>query len=118
RAGLGAAQPVQAGVHHDAMQPAADRGVVPERTRAAMRREHRVLQRVLGVLAGAGGQAGQPVQLTLVTVKQLIERVAVTGDMGCQQLGVTAFALAVSPETHGRTLTNRWSRGTSPTQGL
>jgi hypothetical protein len=33
--------------------------------------------------------------------------------MGCQQFGVTALALGVSPEAHGRTLTNRVCRGTS-----
>jgi hypothetical protein len=53
-----------------------------------------------------------------MTVEQFVEGVAVAGDVGCQQLGVTAFSLAVSPETHGRTVTNRWSGGTSPMQGL
>jgi hypothetical protein len=47
-------------------------------------------------------------------VEQLSEGVAVAGDMGRQQLGVTAFPLAVPPDTHGRTVTNRCSRGTSP----
>jgi hypothetical protein len=47
-------------------------------------------------------------QLPLVTVEQLVEGVTVAGDVGCQQLGVSAFSLAVSPETHGRTVTNRW----------
>jgi hypothetical protein len=36
-------------------------------------------------------------------VEQLAEGVAVAGDVGRQQLGVTAFP----PDTHGRTLTNR-----------
>ena len=49
-----------------------------------------------------------------MTVEQLVEGIAVAGDVGCQELGVTAFALAVSPDTHGRTVTNRLSRGTSP----
>jgi hypothetical protein len=47
-------------------------------------------------------------------VEQLVECEAVAGDVGREQLGVTAFALAVSPETHGRTVTNRWEGGTSP----
>ncbi|ETZ48689.1 hypothetical protein L838_3051 [Mycobacterium avium MAV_120709_2344] len=33
--------------------------------------------------------------------------------MGCQQLGVAAVTVAVSSEAHGRTVTNRVSRGTS-----
>jgi hypothetical protein len=47
------------------------------------------------------------VQLSLVTVEQLAEGVAVPGDMGGQQLGVTAFSLDLFPHTHGRTVTNR-----------
>ena len=105
--GFGAPQPVQAGVDHDAVQPAADRGVMPKRTRATVGREHRVLQRVLRVLAGATGQPGEAMQLPPVTPEQLAEGVAVAGDMGGQQLGVTAFSLDLSPHTHGRTVTNR-----------
>lgn len=37
-----------------------------------------------------------------MTVKQLAEGVTVAGDVGGQQLGVTAFPLDASPETHGR----------------
>jgi hypothetical protein len=62
-------------------------------------------------------------QLALVTVKQLPKGVAVAGDVGCEKLGVTAFFLTAFretriPDTHGRTLTNRCPRGTSPTQRL
>jgi len=65
------------------------------------------------------GEPGKAVQLSLMTVKQLAEGVAVAGDMGRQQLGVTAFPLAISaeihaPDTHGRTVSNRLSCGTSP----
>ena len=51
RVSLGATQPIEAGVEHDAVQPAADGGVVPKRSRPAVRREHGVLQRIFGVLA-------------------------------------------------------------------
>jgi hypothetical protein len=105
--GFRATKPVQAGVDDDAVQPAADRGVVPKRTGASVGREHGVLQRVFGILGSAGGQPGKAVQMSLVTVEQLAEGVAVAGDMGGQQLGVTAFSLNLSPHTHGRTVTNR-----------
>jgi hypothetical protein len=39
--------------------------------------------------------------------------VTVACHMGCQQFGVTALVLGVSPEAHGRTLTNCLWRGTS-----
>jgi hypothetical protein len=42
-----------------------------------------------------------------MAVEQLAEGVTVAGDMGCQQLGITAFSLDVSPRAHGRTVTNR-----------
>jgi hypothetical protein len=47
------------------------------------------------------------VQLPPVTVEQFAEGVAVAGDMGGQQLGVTAFSLYPSSHTHGRTVTVR-----------
>ena len=55
---------------------------------AAVRLEHRVLQRVGGVFGVAAGDLRQPVQLAVVTVEQLLERVPVTGDVRGQQLGV------------------------------
>lgn len=69
---------------------------MPERAGAAVRGEHGVLQRVFGVLGGASGEPGKPVQVALVTQEQLAEGVAVTRHMGCQQLGVTAVPLDVS----------------------
>jgi len=98
---LVAAQPIQAGIDHDAVQPAADRGVVAKCAGAAMGRDHGLLQRVLGVLRVATGQPGDSVQVSMVAVKQLLEGVPVTGDMSSQQLCVAALFC------HGRTLTNR-----------
>ena len=82
------------------MQPTADRGVVPERTGAAMRRKHGFLQGVLGVLRDPGGQPRQPVQLSLMALEQFGEGVAVTCDMSGQQLGVTAFACPRPDSNH------------------
>ena len=50
--------------------------------------------------------------------EQLAEGVSVAGDMGCQQLGVTAFVLVVNPKAHGRTVTVGISGGTSPEGGM
>ena len=55
---------------------------------AAVCGQHGVLQRVGGVVGAAAGAAGQPVQLAVVAVEQLLERVPVTGDVRRQQLGV------------------------------
>ena len=109
--GLQAPQPVQAGVDNDPVQPAAHRGVVPEGAGAAVRREHRVLQRVLGVLGGAGGEPGEPVQMPLVAAEQFREGVPVSGDVGGEQFGVTAIWRAGCPVNHGRTVTNRRGAG-------
>ena len=48
-----------------------------------------------------------------MATEQFAEGVAVAGDMGGQQVGVTAFLLDVSTEAHGRTVTNRMFCGTS-----
>jgi|SRR5579884_1612741 len=114
---LAAAQPIQTGINDDAVQPAADCGVVPERTRTAMRREHCVLQRILGVLVIAAGQAGKAMQLAVMTVEQLGEGVAVAGDVIGQQFGVAALPPNRRFQTHGRTVTNRRVRSTSPQTG-
>ena len=57
RADLAAADPVEAGVHHDPVQPGGDRGVAAEGVGPAERRDHRVLQRVGGLLRVADGPA-------------------------------------------------------------
>jgi hypothetical protein len=63
--------------------------------------EHRVLQGVRGIFGVAAGDSRQPVQLAVVTVEQLLERVPVTGDVGRQQLGVRPVDSPAAP--HSRT---------------
>ena len=99
---LVAPQPVEARVDDDAVQPAADRGVVAEGRGAAVCRQHRILQGISGVLGIAAGDPRQPVQLAVVTVEQLLERVPVTGHVGRQQLGVRPVDSPTAP--HSRTL--------------
>lgn len=48
-----------------------------ERSSGAVCREHRVLQRVRRILGIPAGQMREPVQLTVVPVEQLLERVRV-----------------------------------------
>ena len=72
---------------------------MPECAGAAVRGEHRILQRVLGVLGGAAGQPGKPVQLPLVAVEQFGEGVAVAGDVRRQQFGVAALCSAFPAES-------------------
>lgn len=84
RPGLGAAQPIQAGVERDAVQPAADRGVVPEGAGATVRRQHRFLQRIVGIFSRHADEPGEPVELVTMTPEQLGECVRVAGHMGGQ----------------------------------
>ncbi len=71
----------------------------------AVCRQHRVLQRVGGVLGIAAGHQGEPVELTLVAVEQLLEGVPVAGDVGSQQLRIGAELSALPLEgPHSRTL--------------
>ena len=105
----GAAQPVQAGVDHDAMQPAADGRVVAKRGGAAVRGEHGVLQGVVGVFGAARRPPGQPVQVAVVAADQLCERIPIAGDVGGQQVGVAAGGTG-----HGRTVLTGAGLRTSP----
>jgi hypothetical protein len=50
--------------------------------------QHGILQCVGGIVGVATGEQRQPVQLPLMAVEQLLERIPVTGDVGSQQLGV------------------------------
>jgi len=89
RAGGSAAQPVQAGVDHDAVQPGGNGRLTPEVTRPAESGDHRVLQRVgrlLGVADGTQRDRPQPVP---VPAEQLAERLAVSGHMPAEEFGVS-----------------------------
>ena len=85
RMGLAAADPVQAGVDHDAVQPGGDRRVAAEPGRAAVRREQRVLEGVGGLLAVAEGAQRDRPEPVAMPADQLGERVRVAGDVGAQQ---------------------------------
>jgi len=104
-----AAQPIQAGIEHDAVQPTADGRVVAKRSGRSMCRQHRVLQGILSVVRATGGEPGQPPQPAVVAAVELTECVAITGHMCGQQLGVAAIRLS-----HGRTVTSGARGGTSP----
>ena len=53
--GLVAAQPIQAGIDHYAIQPAAHRGIAPKRRRAPVRGQQSVLQGIGGVVLTLSG---------------------------------------------------------------
>ena len=89
---------VDACVDDDAVQPAADGGVVAERAGVAVYREHGVLEDVGGVLGAAAVVGGQAVQPAVMPAEQFLERVPVTGDVGCQQIGVAAWGRTVGAE--------------------
>lgn len=107
-----AAQTVRAGVDNNAVQPTADRRVMPKRTGGPVRGEHRLLQCVIGVLSGLAAPSGQPIELSPVAAKQLSEGVTITGDMCGEQVGI---ATTVGGEAgHGRTVASTGPPGTSP----
>ena len=86
--GLDPAQPVQAGVDHDPVQPGGHRGLAAEGVRATVRREERLLHgvgRQLGVTGGAQRDGPHPVT---VSAEQLTEGVGVTGAVSRQQVAV------------------------------
>lgn len=85
-----------------------------KRAGAPVRREHRILERIGRILGTVGGQLGKPVQPSMMTVEQLLERVAVACDMRGQQFGVAVFLPTLVPKAHGWTVTNRSMPGTSP----
>jgi len=116
RVSLVAAQPIQASIHDDAVQPTADRSMVPKRCGAAVRRDHRLLQRVLGVLGAAAAQPGDAVQLPVVAEEQLLERIPIARDVSRQQFGVATLSGTLLPNlrgAHRRTVTNDSMPGTS-----
>ena len=107
-----AAQTVRAGVDNDAVQPTADRSVMPKRAGGPVSGEHGLLQGVIGVLGGLAAPSGQPIKLGPVAAKQLSEGVTITGDMCGEQVGI---ATTVDGEAgHGRTVASTGPPGTSP----
>ena len=68
------------------MKPAPDGGVVPECRRAPVRREHGLLQDVIGVLGTRRRRACQPVEPRAVPGEQFLEGVPVTGRVCGEQL--------------------------------
>jgi hypothetical protein len=111
-----APQPIQASIDDDAVQPTADCCMVPKRSGAAVRRDHRLLQRVLGVLGAAAAQPGDPVQLPVMAEEQLLERIAIARDVSGQQFGVATLSGTLLPNlrgAHRRTVTNDPMPGTS-----
>jgi hypothetical protein len=73
------AQGVQAAVGGDPVQPGADRRALLETGQPAPGRQQRLLKRVLGVLGGAKNPVAMDLQLVLIGVHQLPERVLVPG---------------------------------------
>ncbi len=88
-----APQRVSTRIDDYAMQPAADRRVVPEGAGPAVRAKHRVLHGVVGVLVGHAAAAGQSVQLGVVAAEKLLEGTPVAGRVRGQQSGITALVL-------------------------
>ena len=83
-----AASPIEAGVHHDAVQPGGDGGVPAESGGPAVRGEQRVLDGVGGLLAVAERTQRHCPEPVAVPADQLTERVLVTVDVGAEELGV------------------------------
>ncbi len=104
-ADLAAAEPVQAGVDDDPVQPGGDRGVAAVGPGAAEGGDHRVLQGVGGVLGVAGGAQRDRPQPVPVPPEQRAERVVVTGDVRREQ-GPVVRRIARPPGAHDRTLTS------------
>ena len=83
-----AAQLVQAGVHDDPVQPGGHRRVAAELRRPAERGDHRLLQRVRGVIRVVQRAQGHRPEPVAVAAEQLAERVGVAVGVAAQQLGV------------------------------
>jgi len=85
--------PVEAGVHHDAVQPGRHRGIAAEGSGPAERRDHRVLQRVGGILwVGQGADRYRP-QPVPVPQEELPEGIGIAGDMQLEQVCVGRLVL-------------------------
>lgn len=72
-----------------------------------MRRQHRVLQGIRGIVGVATGDLSQAVQLAVMPVEQLLEGIPLARDVRDEQLCVRPLWLSDSPEApHRRTLIN------------
>ena len=78
------AQPVEAGVDDDPVQPGRDGGVAAEGPGPAVRRDQAVLEPVGGVLAVAHRAQGDRPEPVAVPVEQDAERLGVAGDVGAR----------------------------------
>ena len=87
------AQPVEARVDHDAVQPGGDRCVAAEGPRPAERRDQGLLQGVGGVLRVAHGAQGHRPEPVAVPREELAER----GLIGKRQASSTSPATSISP---------------------
>ena len=85
---LRGAQPVEAGVDHDPVQPGRDGGLAAERPGPAVRRDQAVLQPVGGVLGVAHGAQRDRPEPVAVPGEEHAEGVGVAGDVRGEQLGV------------------------------
>ena len=86
--GGAAAQPVQCGVHHDPVQPGGDGRLAAEVRGPAEGGDHRVLERVGGLLRVADRAQRDRPQPVPVPAEQLAERLGVSGHMPAEQFGV------------------------------
>ena len=89
---------------------------MPKGSGPAVRAQHRLLDRVVGILSGLATSPGQPVQLASVPPEQFGEGVAVSGDMGAEKVGIGAVGCRaghnadVSHPAAGRHFTRRVRR--------
>lgn len=102
--GCGLADPVEAGVHRDAVQPGGHGGLAPEGVGGAEGGDQGVLYGVGRFLTVAQRPQGHGPQPVAVASSQLAEGVGVAGDMLGEEVriarwigGTGAVALAVSP---------------------
>ena len=82
--------PVEAGVHDDAVQPGPNSGVGAEVRGGAVCGEQGLLKCVVGVLAGVGGAERDLPEMIAVAQHELAERVGIAGDVRAQQREIAA----------------------------
>ena len=97
RPGSPPAHPVKRRIYHDPVQPGRDGGIATEAGGPAESGNHRVLERVgglLGVAQRADRHRPEPVSVAL---EELAERVRVAIDMPLQQLGIGWSVVVTQP---------------------